>query len=54
MYFLVFDADNNLRFQGGIWPMACLAMGLVISEGVKDGRLPRLLIGLLTEADFDD
>jgi len=33
--------------------MARSAMDLVISEGVKDGRLPRLLIGLLTEADFD-
>ncbi len=45
MYFLVFDVDDNLRFESGNWPMARSALDLLISEGEKDGRCPILLIG---------
>lgn len=45
MYFLVYDADDNLRFKSGNWPMARSALDLVISEGAKDAKYPVLLIG---------
>lgn len=44
MYFLVYDADNKLRFQSGNWPMARSALDLVISEGQEGDRCPILLI----------
>jgi len=45
MYFKVFDADGDLRFESDNWPMARSALDLVISEGEKDGRTPALDIG---------
>jgi len=53
MYFLVYDADDNLRFQSGNWPMARSALDLVISEGEKDGKYPVLLIGPEPKEDAD-
>ena len=45
MYFLVYDAEDNLRFKSNNWPMARSALDLVISEGPKGERYPVLLIG---------
>ena len=45
MYFLVFDAEDKLRFQSSNWPMARSALDLVISEGSVGEHYPVLLIG---------
>jgi len=45
MYFLIYDANDNLRFKSDNWPMARSALDLVIFEGEKDGKYPVLLIG---------
>ncbi len=44
MYFKVYDADDNLRYESDNWPMARSALDVVISEGVKEGECPILLI----------
>ncbi len=44
MYFKVFDADDDLRFESDNWPMARSALDLVIAEGEKCGRCPFLQI----------
>ena len=59
MYYLVYDASGELRFESHSWPMAREALNLVISETsepltVKD--CPRLFIGpdpdrMIAEAD---
>jgi len=51
MYFLVFDANHHLRFQGDNWPMARSALDVVISEGEEGRGVPFLLIGQLEDGE---
>lgn len=47
MYYLVYDASGELRFQGDNWPMARSALDLVILEAQgsdRPGDCPRLEI----------
>ena len=48
MYYLVYDANGELRFESGSWPMAREALNLVISETPEPSTTeacPRLFIG---------
>lgn len=45
MLFLVYDAEDTLRFKSTNWPMVRSALDLVISEGYRGERYPVLLIG---------
>ena len=48
MYYLVYDASGNLRFESENWPMARSALDLVISETPEPSTTegcPRLFIG---------
>ncbi|MDE6456158.1 MAG: hypothetical protein K2L38_09705 [Dysosmobacter sp.] len=48
MYYLVYDASGELRFESGSWPMARSALDLVISETPEPSTMegcPNLVIG---------
>ena len=47
MYYFVYDASGELRFESGSWPMAREALNLVISETLEPSVMedcPRLFI----------
>lgn len=45
MYFLVYDAEDKLRYESDNWPMTRSALDVVISEGPRSGKYPVLLMG---------
>lgn len=54
MQFLVYDAQDKLRFKSTNWPMARSALDVVISEGERNGKYPVLLIGPEAQEGKDD
>ena len=54
MYFLVYDAEDKLRYKGDNWPMARSALDVAIFEGSKGGIYPFLLIGPKPKEETSD